>query len=138
MPTMRIGAAGSTSVLSTQAPSSAWFSMPIVPASDAHIGIAPIPAGTSYTDPGLVNDRTYGYALVAVDTRGNRSEPVTAGATPTDLTPPPAPTGGTATAGDRQAVVGWDAGAPTSPGTGCWRPTAAPSPPCRRRRPRRR
>ncbi|SDL99274.1 fibronectin type 3 domain-containing protein [Geodermatophilus siccatus] len=68
------------------------------------------PAGPTYTDPGLVNDRTYGYALVAVDTHGNRSGPATASATPTDLTPPPAPTGVTATAGNRQAVLGWDAG----------------------------
>jgi chitodextrinase len=67
-------------------------------------------AVTSYTDAGLVNDRRYGYAPVAVDAHGNRSEPATADATPTDLTPPPAPTGATATAGDRQAVVGWDAG----------------------------
>jgi large repetitive protein len=68
------------------------------------------PAGPTYTDPGLVNDTTYGYALVAVDTHGNRSGPATASATPTDLTPPPAPTGVTATSGDRQAVLGWDAG----------------------------
>jgi chitodextrinase len=68
------------------------------------------PAGPTYTDPGLVNDTTYAYALVAVDTHGNRSGPATASATPTDLTPPPAPTGVTATSGDRQAVLGWDAG----------------------------
>ncbi|HSU00290.1 MAG TPA: fibronectin type III domain-containing protein [Geodermatophilus sp.] len=68
------------------------------------------PAGPTYTDPGLVNGTTYAYALVAVDTHGNRSGPATASATPTDLTPPPAPTGVTATSGDRQAVLGWDAG----------------------------
>ncbi|MGY1764193.1 fibronectin type III domain-containing protein [Geodermatophilus sp. SYSU D00779] len=68
------------------------------------------PAGPTYTDAGLVNDSTYGYALVAVDGHGNRSGSATASATPTDLTPPPAPAGVTATAGNRQAVLGWDAG----------------------------
>ncbi|SHN63421.1 fibronectin type 3 domain-containing protein [Geodermatophilus obscurus] len=68
------------------------------------------PAGPTHLDPGLVNDRRYAYALVVVDTHGNRSDPATADATPTDLTPPPAPTGVTATSGDRQAVLGWDAG----------------------------
>ena len=45
------------------------------------------PTGTTYTDRGLVNDRSYAYALVAVDAGGNRSDPATASATPTDLTP---------------------------------------------------
>ncbi|WP_448620960.1 fibronectin type III domain-containing protein [Geodermatophilus sp. URMC 65] len=51
------------------------------------------PAGSTYTDPGLANDSTYAYALVAVDAHGKRSGSATASATPTDLTPPPAPTG---------------------------------------------
>jgi chitodextrinase len=63
---------------------------------------------TAYTDTALVNDTTYTYALVAVDDRGNASDPATASATPTDLTPPAAPTGVTATAGDGQAVLRWD------------------------------
>ena len=29
--------------------------------------------GTAYTDTGLINDATYTYTLVAVDTHGNRS-----------------------------------------------------------------
>ena len=68
-----------------------------------------VPTGTGYTDTGLVNDRTHTYALVAVDTHDNASGPATASATPTDLTPPAAPTGVTATAGARQADLRWDA-----------------------------
>ena len=32
-------------------------------------------SGTTYLDTGLVNDRTYRYTVVAVDTHGNRSAP---------------------------------------------------------------
>ncbi len=69
-------------------------------------------ATTSWTDTGLVNDRTYSYALVAVDARGNPSQasspPVTA--TPTDLTAPAVPTGLRAVAGDASAALTWDPG----------------------------
>jgi chitodextrinase len=66
--------------------------------------------GTSYTDPGLTNDTTYGYTLVAVDTHGNRSVPsASAPATPTDLTPPAAPAGLVASAGDGQVTLAWTA-----------------------------
>ncbi|SDP65689.1 Fibronectin type III domain-containing protein, partial [Klenkia soli] len=55
------------------------------------------------------NDQAYAYRLVAVDTHGNRSPAATASATPTDLTPPGAPTAPSATAGERQVVVAWTA-----------------------------
>ncbi|RBY94391.1 hypothetical protein DQ244_03475 [Blastococcus sp. TBT05-19] len=66
--------------------------------------------GRTYTDTGLLNDRSYGYSLVAVDTHGNRS-PVTAvvTATPTDLTAPAVPTGLTAARGDGQVTLSWAA-----------------------------
>ncbi|RBY95954.1 hypothetical protein DQ237_12550 [Blastococcus sp. TF02-8] len=63
---------------------------------------------TSYLDTGLVNDRSYVYRVVAVDTHGNRSaasSPVSV--TPTDLTPPAAPTGLTAVRGDGQVALSW-------------------------------
>jgi len=66
--------------------------------------------GTSYTDTGLVNDRSYAYRLVAVDTHGNRSVPSAAvSATPTDLTAPAVPTGLAATGGDEQVTLTWTA-----------------------------
>jgi chitodextrinase len=70
--------------------------------------------GTTYLDPGLVNDRTYTYTLVAVDGHGNRSA-TSAGVqvTPTDLTPPAAPAGLTAVRGDGQVTLSWTANAET-------------------------
>ncbi|HZH21977.1 MAG TPA: fibronectin type III domain-containing protein, partial [Geodermatophilus sp.] len=65
--------------------------------------------GTAYTDTAVVNGTSYTYELVAVDVRGNPSDPATASATPTDRTPPAAPTGVTATPEDQQAVVTWTA-----------------------------
>ena len=66
---------------------------------------------TTYVDRGLVNDTPYSYTLVAVDRHGNAS-PASAPAvtaTPTDLTPPAAPTGLTATAGDTENTLAWTA-----------------------------
>ncbi|MFD2090801.1 fibronectin type III domain-containing protein, partial [Blastococcus deserti] len=66
--------------------------------------------GTTYTDTGLTNDTTYGYALVAVDTRGNRSAPsATVSATPTDLTAPATPTGLVVSRASGQPVLTWTA-----------------------------
>ena len=63
-----------------------------------------------YLDLGLTNDQTYSYALLAVDTHGNRSArsaPVPI--TPTDLTPPGAPTGVVAVRGDGRVDLTWSA-----------------------------
>ena len=66
-------------------------------------------AGTTHLDLGLTNDTTYSYTLVAVDTHGNRSAPSAAVAvTPTDLTPPGAPTGLAAVRGDGRVDLSWD------------------------------
>ncbi|MEJ5945535.1 fibronectin type III domain-containing protein [Pseudokineococcus basanitobsidens] len=66
---------------------------------------------TSFTDTGLVNDQRYTYTLVAVDARGNASQPsAAASATPTDLTAPTVPTGLRGTAGDASAALTWDPG----------------------------
>ena len=66
--------------------------------------------GTSWTDHGLTNGRTYVYTVVAVDTSGNESDPSDPGtALPRDAVPPAAPTGLTAAAGDREVVLTWDA-----------------------------
>lgn len=75
--------------------------------------VTSLPAGaTSWTDTGLVNDRAHAYALVAVDARGNASEPSAppVSATPTDLTAPAVPTGLDAVAGDASAALTWDPG----------------------------
>lgn len=66
---------------------------------------------TSFTDTGLTNDTTYGYAVAAYDTAGNgsaASSPAVS-ATPTDLTPPAPPSGVTSTAGDGVVDVTWNA-----------------------------
>ena len=67
-------------------------------------------AGTAYTDTGRTNDVTYAYRLVAVDTHGNRSPASSsASATPTDLTPPAAPTGLAGTRGSGKITLAWTA-----------------------------
>jgi len=77
------------------------------------VQVTSLPAATtSWRDTGLVDDRTYSYALVAVDARGNASQasapPVPA--TPTDLTAPAVPAGLTAVAGDASAALAWRPG----------------------------
>ncbi|GAB4081700.1 hypothetical protein GCM10028783_26490 [Modestobacter muralis] len=72
-------------------------------------GLLSGPGTTTWTDTGLVNDRTYGYALQVHDTSGNwspASTPVVP-ATPTDLTAPAAPTGLSASAGDGRVELSW-------------------------------
>jgi chitodextrinase len=65
--------------------------------------------GTTYLDLGRTNDTTYGYTLVAVDTHGNRSAPsAVVPVTPTDLTPPDAPSGLVAARGDGQVTLSWN------------------------------
>ncbi|MCS3953323.1 BspA family leucine-rich repeat surface protein [Salinibacter ruber] len=77
-------------------------------------GIAPldsVEAGTtSYSDMTGAAGTEYHYRVTAVDTAANESgfsEEATA--TPTDVTPPPVPTGLAATAGGRQVGLSWDA-----------------------------
>ncbi|SDQ05597.1 fibronectin type III domain-containing protein [Quadrisphaera sp. DSM 44207] len=69
------------------------------------------PAGTtSATLAGLVNGTTYAVAVRATDATGNTSAASAAvRVTPADRTPPSAPTGVTAQAGDASAVVRWSA-----------------------------
>jgi large repetitive protein len=66
---------------------------------------------TTFTDTGLTNDTAYLYALSAVDGSGNGSPASSpeVSATPTDLTPPAAPSGVTSTAGDGVVDVAWQA-----------------------------
>ncbi|WP_139173540.1 fibronectin type III domain-containing protein [Geodermatophilus telluris] len=78
-----------------------------VPATD----LLPGGATASWTDTGLVPDRTYGYTVQTHDTSGNwsaSSVPV-ASARPFDHTPPATPTGLTAAAGDGRVVLSWTA-----------------------------
>lgn len=62
---------------------------------------------TSYTDTGLVNGTTYYYVVSALNAGGESANSTQASATPN--TPPPAPTGLTATAGTNQVVLNWTA-----------------------------
>nr|WP_272507830.1 cohesin domain-containing protein [Salinibacter ruber] len=78
-------------------------------------GIAPLDsvgAGTtSYSDTTGAAGTEYYYRVTAVDTAANESgfsEEATA--TPTDVTPPPVPTGLAATAGGRQVGLSWASG----------------------------
>ena len=65
---------------------------------------------TSYTDNSATNDTAYTYRVVAVDTASNESGPSdTASATPADTTAPAVPTGLTATPGDGEVALNWDA-----------------------------
>ncbi|HEY3311515.1 MAG TPA: LamG-like jellyroll fold domain-containing protein [Anaerolineales bacterium] len=68
-------------------------------------------AGTTYVDTGRTNGITYYYAVTAVDTSANESVASTeADATPVgDITPPAAPTGLAATAGNRLVNLTWTA-----------------------------
>ncbi|MFO8006838.1 MAG: PA14 domain-containing protein, partial [Candidatus Brocadiia bacterium] len=66
-------------------------------------------ATSDYTDTGVTNDTTYYYVVTAVDTSSNESGYSNeASATPTDSTPPGAPTNLSATAGDGQVDLDWD------------------------------
>ena len=65
--------------------------------------------GTSHVDTGVVNDTPYTYRLYAVDHSGNESAAATAGATPTDTTPPAAPANLTATPGEGRIALTWTA-----------------------------
>ena len=66
--------------------------------------------GTSWTDTDVVNGTAYTYLLVAVDTSGNDSDPSEpVEATPRDEVAPAPPTGLTATPGDTEVALGWDA-----------------------------
>ena len=73
------------------------------------------PSTPYYADTGLTNGTAYTYRVAAVDAAGNassQSSPVSA--TPVapvvvDTTPPSAPPGLTATAGDRQVTLSWGA-----------------------------
>jgi chitodextrinase len=49
-------------------------------------------AGLSFTDAAIAPNRTFSYAVVALDAAGNRSGAATASVTTTDDTPPPATT----------------------------------------------
>ncbi len=77
----------------------------------------PIEAGDvlEYTDSPVLNDTDYFYVVTAVDGNGNESEPSEEkSATPTiapDLTPPAAPAGLTAAAGDAKVTLSWTANA---------------------------
>ncbi|TFV89968.1 fibronectin type III domain-containing protein [Blastococcus sp. CT_GayMR16] len=73
------------------------------------VEIATVP-GTSYLDAGRTNDTSYSYAIVAVDNAGNRSAASSpASATPTDLTPPAAPTGLVGIRGSGRIDLTWTA-----------------------------
>ena len=64
---------------------------------------------SAYTDTTVTNDTTYFYVVSAVDTSANESaDSSEVSATPTDTTPPAAPTGLVATAGDGQVSLDWD------------------------------
>ena len=71
-------------------------------------------ATNAYTDSGLTNGTTYYYVVTAVDTSNNESTDsneasVTPDSTLPDTTPPAAPTGLAATAGDAQVGLSWNA-----------------------------
>jgi fibronectin type 3 domain-containing protein len=65
---------------------------------------------TSFTNTGLTNGTTYYYVVSAVNSAGESANSAQASATPQAMvTAPAAPTGLTATAGDKQAALSWNA-----------------------------
>jgi RHS repeat-associated protein/fibro-slime domain-containing protein len=64
---------------------------------------------SEYTDDDVTNDTTYYYVVTVVDTSSNESNPSNeVSATPHDMTPPAAPTGLSAQAGEGYVTLGWD------------------------------
>ena len=64
---------------------------------------------TNYNDTGLNNGTTYYYVVSAVNSFGEGANSSEVGATPTAGSPPPAPTGLTAVAGNAQVSLNWNA-----------------------------
>jgi pectate lyase-like protein/fibronectin type III domain protein len=71
---------------------------------------------TSFTNTGLTNGTTYFYVVSAVNSFGESANSSQASATPqgSAQTPPPAPTGLLASAGDGQVTLNWNASAGAS------------------------
>ena len=66
------------------------------------------PTATSYTDTGLTNGNTYYYVVTALNSHGESGNSAEVQGKPR-ATVPPAPTGLTATAGDKQVSLSWSA-----------------------------
>jgi fibronectin type 3 domain-containing protein len=70
--------------------------------------VGSVPIGTTYTDTGLLSNRTYYYRVTAVNSKGEESEQSSSFATTlSDVTVPSAPTGITATAFSTSITVSW-------------------------------
>ncbi len=68
------------------------------------------PSATNYTDTGLTDGTTYYYVVSAVNSAGQSANSNEVSATPVSaVTVPSVPTGLTATAGDQQVILHWNA-----------------------------
>ncbi len=102
---------GHVSIAWTEDPDAAsyniyWSTSPgVTPSNGTKISNAVSP----YTHTDLINGTTYYYVVTAVYATGESPASTQASASPTEMPPPAAPTGVTATAGNRRATIAWTA-----------------------------
>jgi fibronectin type 3 domain-containing protein len=111
-PTGLVATAGNTQVMLAWTASTGATSYNVKRSTTSGSGYQTVgsPATTSFTNTNLTNETTYYYVVTAVDSAGESGPSSQASATPTaPAQPPPAPTGLTATPGNAEVTLAWNA-----------------------------